>query len=119
MGASFAPSWKDRIRQERIRRNWRQQDLADQLGTTVITIQRWERGAQQPGAYFRTKLCALFGKSPEEMGFVDLAQEASEDLKETKATSLSFWHVPYPRNPFFTGRDDILANLHKQLRHSH
>ena len=63
MDASASLPWKDRLRQERIRRNWRQQELANQLGTTVSTIQRWERGSQQPSAYFRIKLCALFGKS--------------------------------------------------------
>ena len=26
------------------------------------------------------------------------------------------WNVPYRRNPFFTGREDILANLHKSFR---
>ena len=53
----------ERLRQERIRRNWRQQDVADHLGTTVVTVKRWERGSQQPSAYFRVKLCTLFGKS--------------------------------------------------------
>ncbi|HEU5382543.1 MAG TPA: helix-turn-helix transcriptional regulator [Ktedonobacteraceae bacterium] len=60
----------DRLRRERIRHNWRQQDLANRLGTTVVTVKRWERGSQQPGAYYRVKLCALFGKSVEELGFV-------------------------------------------------
>lgn len=119
MNTSFAPLRKDRIRQERIRRNWRQQDLANQLGTTVITVKRWERETQQPGAYFRIKLCALFGKSVEELGFVDPAQEAPAALKETEATFPSFWNVPYPRNLFFTGREDILATLHEQLRQRH
>lgn len=73
MGASSSTPWNDRIRQERIRRNWRQQDLADQLETTVVTIQRWERGAQQPSAYFRVKLCALFDKSAEELGLLPAA----------------------------------------------
>jgi len=59
-----------RLRQERFRCNWRQCDVADQLGTTVITIKRWERGSYQPSPYFRAKLCALFGKSAEELGFV-------------------------------------------------
>src|SRR5215471_14368112 len=63
-------SWKDRLRQERIQHNWRQHDLAEQLGTSVATIQRWERGSHQPSAYFRVKLCALFGKSTQELGFV-------------------------------------------------
>src|SRR5450631_1646891 len=60
----------EQLRQERIARNWRQQDLADQVGTTVVTVTRWERGNQQPSAYFRVKLCALFGKSAEELGLI-------------------------------------------------
>jgi tetratricopeptide (TPR) repeat protein/transcriptional regulator with XRE-family HTH domain len=119
MDAPSALSWKDRIRQERIRRNWRQQDLADQLGTTVVTIQRWERGTQQPGAYFRAKICALFGKSAEELGFVAPVQETAVAPREAEATFPFLWNVPYPRNPFFTGRGDILATLHKQLCQCH
>lgn len=70
MGQFASVQWKNQLRQERIRRNWRQQDLADQLGTTVVTVKRWERGSQQPSMYFRHKLCALFGKSAEELGLV-------------------------------------------------
>jgi transcriptional regulator with XRE-family HTH domain len=61
--------WNDRLRQERVARNWRQLDIAEQLGTAVLTIKRWERGSQRPSAYFRVRLCALFGKSAEELGF--------------------------------------------------
>lgn len=68
-------SWPKRLRQERIGRNWRQQDLADRLETTVVTIKRWERGTQHPSAYFRVKLCALFGKSAEELGLVEQVTE--------------------------------------------
>ena len=48
MDLSSSASWNRRLRYERIRRNWRQQDLADQLGTTAVTIRRWERGTQHP-----------------------------------------------------------------------
>lgn len=72
-------SWNSRLRQERILRNWRQQDLADHLGTTVVTIRRWERGSQQPSAYFRVKLCALFGKSAEELFGEPVSQEQKEE----------------------------------------
>jgi transcriptional regulator with XRE-family HTH domain len=59
------------LRKLRIGRNWRQKDVADQLGTT---IGRWERGYQQPSAYFRVKLCTLFGKSAQELGLVEALQ---------------------------------------------
>lgn len=83
MNESQGMHWKDRLRQERIRRNWRQRDLAERLDTTILTIQRWERGSHQPGAYFRVKLCALFEKSPEELGFVQ------EDLEPSPAEETS------------------------------
>jgi len=56
-------SKNERLRQSRIERNWRQQDVADQLGVALVTMQRWERGYQQPSAYYRVKLSALFGVS--------------------------------------------------------
>jgi len=90
----------DRLRQERIRRSWRQRDLAEQLGTTVVTVKRWERGYQQPSTYFRVKLCTLFGKSAEELGL---------------ASDAVVWSVPFPRNPFFTGRDLVLEQMHAAL----
>lgn len=120
MEASFVPSWKEQIRQERIRRNWRQQDLADHLGTTVVTIQRWERGSQQPSAYYRVKLCALFGKSAEELGLVekspgqDALDEGSDDPLEGE--ELRLWAVPYPHNPFFLGHEEDLIYVRRCLQ---
>jgi hypothetical protein len=32
------------------------------------------------------------------------------------ATLPPIWNIPYPRNPFFTGRDEILTHIHTQLR---
>lgn len=105
MDISNGTSVNDRLRQERIRRNWRQRDLADQLGTTVVTVKRWERGYQQPSTYFRVKLCTLFGKSAEELGL------ASDVVSEEAVV----WSVPFPRNPFFTGRDLVLEQMHAAL----
>lgn len=82
MSVSKTPRWNDRLRQERTLRNWRQQDLADHLGTTILTVQRWERGSHHPSAYFRVKLCALFGKSAEEFGFLP-DREPSSPSEET------------------------------------
>ena len=112
------------LRQERIGRNWRQKDLAEQLGTTTVTVKRWERGYQQPSDYFRIKLCALFGKSAEELGLVTenpsfpIAEDdasGTEQATSSPAEPLVLWTVPYMRNPHFTGRDDLLEQLALRL----
>ncbi len=117
--------WKDRLREERVRRNWRQADLAEQLGTSVVSIQRWEKGRQQPGPYFRIKLNALFGKSGEEQTLVEqpsplpifVQGETVSTLPESfsLANGLALWNVPYACNPHFTGRKELLEHLHRQL----
>ena len=72
----------ERLIQHRIARNWRQQDLADQLGPTLITVQRWERGSQQPSAYWRVKLCALFGLSAQELGLLEAPSRSAPPERE-------------------------------------
>ncbi len=111
----------DRLRQERTRRCWRQQDPADELGTTVCTVKRWERGSQYPSAYFRIKLCALFGKSAEELGLIDMnelpvppveAEASSRDQTSISSNNVPvLWNIPYVRNTHFTGRDELLDRL--------
>lgn len=39
----------------------------------------------------------------------------SNEVKLNEITSNSIWHVPYRRNSFFTGRKEILKQLHDQL----
>jgi tetratricopeptide (TPR) repeat protein/transcriptional regulator with XRE-family HTH domain len=97
------------LRRERIRRNWRQQDLAEQLGTTVATVKRWEQGSHLPGPYFRVKLCALFGKSAEELGLIP------DTIPSPAAEDISPFCLPFLRNPYFTGRESLLAHLHAML----
>jgi transcriptional regulator with XRE-family HTH domain/tetratricopeptide (TPR) repeat protein len=93
----------------RHRHGWTQQALADQLGTTPLAINRWEQGKAAPSAYFRTRLCDLFGLTTQELGLA--LRESPESLSPRPA----LWLVPYRRNPFFTGRDEILEHLHGLL----
>ncbi len=121
-------SKNERLRQSRIERNWRQQDVADQLGVALVTMQRWERGYQQPSAYCRVKLCALFGLSARELGLLEAlpspapAESEAGDAVQADATpsgQIALWTVPYARNPHFTGRDDLLDQLMQQFSPNH
>ena len=116
------------LQRERIRCNWRQRDVADKLGVSILTIHRWEQGLQSPGAYFRMRLCALFERSPQELGFVTPPSHVLEN--ETPATphtevaspsaipapeESAIWMIPSARNPHFTGRESFFEHLEQQF----
>src|SRR5262249_25924319 len=48
--------------------------------------------------------------------YLHLSEPETRQLLEASLTGLSpAWNVPYARNPFFTGREEILETLHKHL----
>ena len=47
---------------------------------------------------------------------LSLDDQETRQLLEASFTALTpHWSVPYPRNPYFTGREDVLEALHAQL----
>jgi tetratricopeptide (TPR) repeat protein/DNA-binding XRE family transcriptional regulator len=117
-----------RLREERLSAGWSQRELADRLGTTTNNVSRWELGQTAPRPYFHTKLCALFGKSVEELGLHERVCLPSTDdegevaeAEQTDSSSISteditcLWTIPYARNPYFTGRDELLELLDQYL----
>jgi tetratricopeptide (TPR) repeat protein/transcriptional regulator with XRE-family HTH domain len=120
-----------RLRQERLRHHWSQQALADRLGTTTANVSRWERGLTLPGPHFSLLLCDLFEKSADALGLIPEGKEksgrdASDEMPATddhEALSTAapqeapgpVWYVPYRRNLYFTGREQILTHLHTTL----
>src|SRR5216684_6078086 len=64
---------------------WTQQQLADEIGTSVKRVSMWECGDCVPGRYFQKKLCSLFGKNAAELDFIDdpASREGSSDHQET------------------------------------
>ena len=119
--AGVKPTPNKRLQNERKRRCWTQEELADKVGTTPLNISRWERGLTVPGPHFRRQLCEIFEKTPQELGFVVAKVEESEPIPTPASshspslTPSSLWHIPYRRNPFFTGRDDVLSILRTAL----
>ena len=93
-----------RLRDARTDQGWSQQELADRIGTTAVNISRWENGLTFPTPYFRQRLCEVFGKTPAELGLLPPSSHGSK-----------VWNIPNTRNPFFTGREQLLALLHKRL----
>jgi DNA polymerase III delta prime subunit/DNA-binding XRE family transcriptional regulator len=59
----------EQLRQERQRRGWSRQYVAEQIGVAdPKTIGRWERGVAFPSSYFLQKLCNLFGMLAQDLG---------------------------------------------------
>lgn len=52
---------KHRLRYEREVRGWSRDYVANQVGSDVRTVGRWERGETLPSPYYRQALCELFG----------------------------------------------------------
>ena len=85
-----------RLRQERELRHWTQEELAENIGRSVPSINRWEHDRAEPQLDALKELTALFGKPPDRWG-------------------MSRWNVPFLRNPYFTGREQLLLSLHRTL----
>ncbi len=107
-----------RLKWERERRSWTQSDVAERIGSTQINVSRWENGVTFPNPYFRQRLSELYGKDPEELDLVREQETSSTEKMQvssdvpTSPVPLPIWTVPYRRNPFFTGREEVLTHLH-------
>jgi transcriptional regulator with XRE-family HTH domain len=70
------------LRQARELKKLTQRELAEELGTTVLSIGRWERGRIFPSAYFRNRLCEFFDTSAEDLGLIRERYENISDEDE-------------------------------------
>ncbi len=58
------------LRRARILKGWSQAELAEQVGTSFEMVSRWERSVTAPSPRYRRQLCAVLGKSAEELGLI-------------------------------------------------
>jgi len=102
--ASFGELLKAFRKQKRIG----QQQVAEQLAVHRNTIGAWERGDRLPdtrGMVLELARC------------LQLDEQETTCLLEASLTGVSTrWNVPYRRNPFFTGREELMQRLHTLLR---
>ena len=91
----------------RRRKHLTQQQLASIIGVHRSAIIRWEQGDFLPES--KTMVLEL-------ARHLNLNDQESRQLLEASLTALTpHWSVPFPRNPFFTGREEILEALQTHL----
>src|SRR5947209_15456896 len=106
MDSSSEYMFSELLKQFRVRGHISQQELAEKLHVHRNTISAWERGDSLP----KTRPLVL-----EVAKVLRLKQPDRDALLQAsfwKRPKSSFWNVPYRRNPFFTGRADVLKHLH-------
>jgi transcriptional regulator with XRE-family HTH domain len=107
----FPRSFGELLKIYRKRQRLTQKHLAQQLGVHMNTISSWELGTYLP---------ATRGLVLELARHLHLDDQEAHHLLEASLTALPpYWHVPFPRNPFFTGREEILETLHTHLHAEH
>jgi tetratricopeptide (TPR) repeat protein/transcriptional regulator with XRE-family HTH domain len=104
-----ANSLGQRLRQARERLHWSQERLGEAIGTSARSINRWEHDKAVPQSYARQQLCRVLNLSPV------VLFDGQEEKSSGTAPNAAIWYVPYRRNPFFTGREDVLTHLHGLL----
>src|SRR5581483_4871497 len=83
----------------RKRQRLTQRQLAQQLGVNMNTLSSWELGSHLP---------ATRGLVLELARHLALSEQETRQLLEASLIALApHWAVPFPRNPFFTGREAI------------
>ena len=98
----------DILKAYRKQRKISQQVLASRLDVHRNTIGGWERGDFLPES--KTMVLEMAKQ-------LHLNDNETRRLLEASLTAITpYWNVPYQRNPFFTGRDELLHTLHEQLR---
>jgi transcriptional regulator with XRE-family HTH domain len=98
------------LRRERQLRGWSQAYVAEQLGAPDYYMSRWERGEVLPSPYYQQKLCELFGKSAEALGFLQPLNEAppsgaarSNERMDASPTDATLSPINPLINPFTYG----------------
>jgi transcriptional regulator with XRE-family HTH domain len=95
------------LRQARLSAGLTQQQLAILLGTSALSVWRWEQG-MLPTPVLRQRLCAFFQKNEAELGFVH--QQATTLFTHASLPAYFDPAIPSLLTPLI-GRDSLLSQL--------
>ncbi len=104
------------LREERERRNWTHQDVADRIDLPdAHTVGRWEHGVL-PQPHYRRELCRIFEKSDVKLGLKKgKFPPHTQPVAPVEATSAQpIWNVPASFTSFI-GREQEVAAVCQQL----
>jgi len=99
----------ERLSQARMRLKLSQEELAEAIGTTARSVSRWECSKVIPQQHYWERLAEVLLTSPEKL----FGEEEQQSLDEHPTL---LWHIPYTRNSYFTGREEILKRLRTKLQ---
>lgn len=98
------------LRQAREERGWTLKEAARQINLPDDQmLRRWENGQITPRLYYRHKLCELYGKSLEELGFIK-ERKVETPMLAAPALSEATWNVP-KKFSTFVGREQEIARI--------
>jgi transcriptional regulator with XRE-family HTH domain len=117
------------LKKWRILRGLTQAELAERIGTSAVSISRWENNEVLPGAEARAKLCEVLKVKPEQLWFLqdegesdkksaDPNTSASSVKRTTDKSRVTLWppSIPDERYYHLPGREQDLALLLTALR---
>jgi tetratricopeptide (TPR) repeat protein/DNA-binding XRE family transcriptional regulator len=91
------------LRGHRKQKRLTQRNLAERMDVHYNTIYRWEQGD------FLPETRGIILELAKQLNINK--QETGQLLEASLFPVFSYWSVPHPRTPFFTGREDILQQL--------
>jgi transcriptional regulator with XRE-family HTH domain len=116
------------LKVEREKHGWSLVKLAEVLGTTTRTVNRWEQGLALPYPYYREQLCILYSKTAEELGLLsddDMAELASPTVAGAMTPDPFTLQAPFLTDPTIPevlgstnnlfGRDELFARVRERL----
>jgi DNA-binding XRE family transcriptional regulator len=97
------------LRSLRVHERVKQGDLAERLGLHRNTIGAWERGDYLPDLTTVHQIANLLRLNEQDTNRLFSAHSAKTPLTPP-------WNIPFLRNVFFTGREEVLQRLHDGLQ---